>query len=906
MLKEEETTIVEGLPDLIADQLVTTLGNNTWLWLQALYESWMWPLSQTRHLPYPFKRRMSSSHKVSLMKRIVAYHRKNARLSSADDRCLFRPVYGLSETEKSAVQNKLKAVSESLEEAYKRQENISINELLLPFKQKDQWFCQDLFAYLLKNPLSFFDFLQVPQDATLSENPFRQGISQEDFLKATEEVGKYLPYNTKGSKEDFTHFYSWLKEHFQTLNAYSHQLEWEMHDKSYPLDSMPFSKWLENVSSQLLEVNSRWSNRLVIWTDITSIRDFMASWMDPDFQFPTFNDFANITITRQSLEILDDFACQHFNKPVKEMACWDVLRRPTLYLLARLYQEGFFKNLSTSSTTHAFETKTGLNTFEKKSLEDLCQEMVRKMNPYVFNQAHNGHKYKTFWFLEEWPEYKRMFAARIRPDELLEAFQSKKAISLPSDKSLEEAIYDRFASDGASVETMEQLAKELIPIPKGLKESYKEQGQHLTQVFLNKVLDYAQAEGINVEELRATRHNGKTIEDDCEIPLLSDLPPEKLDSWEDFRQALQECAFSRAKALQYFKDYELPDKQADLIKRTDKRLLEVWGDKEKWQRDFAKYASEDWVSQVQLEDAIKRIEKSLEADFGRSLHGKSLFQGLLAMGVENHNRVEHLPELSGLNRDDVLSKLAGLKRVQHSIKPDELARRKVETYDKDYLKLKHSLEDIYYGKSIAPEDSASLRSRVGHLLAVYIITCYPEFPEHLPSKEKSAHKFKHYDPEYILQCIEKRLDLHVAPGLFTHQQRYKQILMTLRAPSEAYNLTEDEQWSYIVSEMNRQYPQKDPSWPGDSKILQVPTNIQSGISLNASEKAVWELLTQKQHPSWVTIEEIHEANSKQQFSKPRDGSNRVSESTIRNWIRGLKIKGRHVETHRQGLKWRKK
>lgn len=559
LLKDQATS---SKPDLIADRIVPLFGNNGWVWLQALYESWAWPMSKKRQDDYPFKQDMTSSEKISIMLRLKKYWIKNVSLFEVNTNSP-RPQ---EEIEQSLKQCKM--VASQLENAYLHKDSSTINEIVEPFVKANGWFTQDFFMYILSNPLSFFNFTQIAPDADDSERPFGKHFTLLEFLNAVEKVGQYMHYNSKDRQKKYEYFLTWLQKHAETFANASASLEWEMRDNYSPMGDSTFSNWLLITISQLESAIKQEQNT-------TSIRDYLAAWMDPHFPNPQLDDFAKLTITRESLEILDDFACEHFNKSVHQMAYWDALRRPALYLLATLYTRGFFNRLAQ-------------------------------------NLQING-----------------------------------------------------------SIETL----------------------------------------------------------------LLSDLPPHKLTSWEDFRQALQECAFSRAKALQYFKDYTMPDKQADLIKRTDKRLLEVWGDKEKWQRAFAKYASEDWASQVQLEDAIKRIEKSLEADFGRSLHGKSLFQGLLAMGVENHNRVEHLPELSGLNRDDILLKLADLKRVQHNIKPDELARRKVETYDKDYLKLKHSLEDIYYGKSIAPENSASLRSRVGHLLAVYIITCYPEFPEHLPSKE---------------------------------------------------------------------------------------------------------------------------------------------------------------------------
>lgn len=274
--------------------------------------------------------------------------------------------------------------------------------------------------------------------------------------------------------------------------------------------------------------------------------------------------------------------------------------------------------------------------------------------------------------------------------------------------------------------------------------------------------------------------------------LLSDFPPEKLDSWEDFRQALQECAFGRAKALEYFKDTVTPDKQTALIKRTDKRLLEVWGDKAKWQRNFEKIAQDRGLhSRVEVEFLLKQNEKRLEA----------------VLASDEKPRIYAF--ISPPDPASVLkTQKASLMQLEYSTLPRVIALDTLEGFDRKYLKLKHRLEDAHYGLSLPKSSCESLRSLVEPILAVYILTCYPEFPEHLPSKENSAHKLKHYDSEYNLQCIEKRIGLHVVPGLLSHQQRFKRILRALKAPDDTYSETEDEQWSYIYDELDRQYALK--------------------------------------------------------------------------------------------------
>jgi len=501
---QEPPTNASDEPDLVADKIIPLLGNDTWLWLQALYETWKWTMAQKRNEEYPFKKGMTLSQKASLMRRLVGYQRKTSRLSLANDRYPFRPMPSLSDKDREIFEKKLKAVAEELEEAHRRQERISISEILEPFRQKNEWFCQDLFVYLLKNPLYFFDFLQIPQNASISERPLRKGISTEAFLQGVEEVGKYLSYNATGSPEDYKNFYGWLTEHAAILNDISLALEWEIHDHSRSIDFKSFSSWLDEASYELKRLISSWGSNFNFY-NLTCIRDFMASWMDGEIFAPSLHDFAMIAITRESLSPFESFAREQLDKSIDELAYWDILRRPSVYLLARLYEEGVFKHIEALSKPDKPEMKTTLNTFERKSLEDLCKEMVQDeygLNPYAFNQQHNGVKYKAFWFLEDWPEYRNMVDVRVKPDAIQLAIMNKEAIVIPADKNMEEAIYERFAPDGVSTERMEKLAKELIPIPPELDLLLKKDGETLTKSFISKVLDYAESQGIATQDLK--------------------------------------------------------------------------------------------------------------------------------------------------------------------------------------------------------------------------------------------------------------------------------------------------------------------------------------------------------------------------------------------------------------------
>ena len=124
---------------------------------------------------------------------------------------------------------------------------------------------------------------------------------------------------------------------------------------------------------------------------------------------------------------------------------------------------------------------------------------------------------------------------------------------------------------------------------------------------------------------------------------------------------------------------------------------------------------------------------------------------------------------------------------------------------------------------------------------VDFIQALPNTPniQHLPSQANSVTSeksqspeggYKLYDHEYVIASIEERLGIHIVKGLLSHEERYKQVLLTLRAPSEAYSLTGDKLWSYVVNEVNRQFPLKDDGF--DKSQTELKTDLHSELALN--------------------------------------------------------------------------
>jgi hypothetical protein len=204
------------------------------------------------------------------------------------------------------------------------------------------------------------------------------------------------------------------------------------------------------------------------------------------------------------------------------------------------------------------------------------------------------------------------------------------------------------------------------------------------------------------------------------LVLLSDHPPTAFNTWEDARQALQECSFGRGLVPKYFPASQTLDEQRALIVLNDRRLRELYGSRDKWLKSFTESAIEIMAEpQVRIEELLKRIEKQIDLTYYQPLKP---YEGM----------AKAIPVYTAMQREDLLKKKAELKTFEHYAKPEVHAERAVDEYERRYLKLKHLFEDLHRQKCTSPEASQPLRSQVDFLFAAYIISCHPEFPAHLP------------------------------------------------------------------------------------------------------------------------------------------------------------------------------